>query len=190
MANNGEHTLGKGCIYFICITMQFKTIVLLWSQIMCFPILNQFTVWPWTIYLIFLSLNFLPVKWGFWKRPWYCWERLKAEEGDWGWDGWMASPIQWTWTWANSGRWWGIGKPGMLQSMGSWRVEYYLVTEQQQQNKDCTTLCWRLEEMHWPNQQTQKEDWWLPGGREKGKREWLLMYMGFLCGMIECSKMR
>ena len=29
MANNGEHTLGKGCIYFICITMQFKTIVLL-----------------------------------------------------------------------------------------------------------------------------------------------------------------
>ena len=34
-----------------------------------------------------------------WKRPW-CWERLKAEgeEGDRGWDGWMASLIQWTWT--------------------------------------------------------------------------------------------
>ena len=33
-----------------------------------------------------------------WKRPW-CWKRLKAgEEGDdRGWDGWMASPIQWTW---------------------------------------------------------------------------------------------
>jgi len=32
-----------------------------------------------------------------WKRLWY-WERLKAEweEGDRGWDGWMASPIQWT----------------------------------------------------------------------------------------------
>ena len=32
------------------------------------------------------------------KRPW-CWERLKAgEEGDdRGWDGWMASPTQWTW---------------------------------------------------------------------------------------------
>ena len=26
--------------------------------------------------------------------------------------------LQWTWTWANSGRWWGTGKPGMLQSMG------------------------------------------------------------------------
>ena len=33
-----------------------------------------------------------------WKRSW-CWERLKAEgEGDdRGWDGWMASPTQWTW---------------------------------------------------------------------------------------------
>ena len=24
----------------------------------------------------------------------------------------------WTWLWANSGRWWWTGKPGMLQSMG------------------------------------------------------------------------
>ena len=33
-----------------------------------------------------------------WKRPW-CWERLKAggEGDDRGWDGWMASPTQWTW---------------------------------------------------------------------------------------------
>ena len=36
-----------------------------------------------------------------WKRPW-CWERLKAGEegGHRGWDGWMASPTQWTWVWA------------------------------------------------------------------------------------------
>ena len=36
-----------------------------------------------------------------WKRPW-CWERQKAEgeEDDRGWDSWMASPIQCTWTWA------------------------------------------------------------------------------------------
>ena len=53
-----------------------------------------------------------------WKRPWY-WERLKAGEGDkGGWDGWMASLIQWTWLWANSGRQWRTGKPGRLQSMG------------------------------------------------------------------------
>ena len=35
------------------------------------------------------------------------------------WDGWMASPTQWTWVWINSGRWWWTGRPGMLQSMGS-----------------------------------------------------------------------
>ena len=35
----------------------------------------------------------------------WCWERLKAgEEGEnRGWDGWMASPTQWTWFWVNSG---------------------------------------------------------------------------------------
>jgi len=53
------------------------------------------------------------------KRPW-CWERLRArgEGGDRGWDGWMASEIQWTWVWANSGSWWRIQEPGVLQSMG------------------------------------------------------------------------
>ena len=50
-----------------------------------------------------------------WKRSW-CWERLKAEaEGDdRGWDGWMASPTQWTWVWVNSGNWWWTGRPGVL----------------------------------------------------------------------------
>ena len=44
-------------------------------------------------------------------------------EGDNRWrGGWMASPTQWTWVWASSGRWWKTGKPGMLQSMGSQRV--------------------------------------------------------------------
>ena len=50
----------------------------------------------------------------------WCWKRLKAGEGDnSGWDGWMASPTQWTWVWASSGCWWRSGKPGVLQSMGS-----------------------------------------------------------------------
>ena len=31
----------------------------------------------------------------------------------------MASLTQWTWAWTNSGRKWRIGKPGMLQSVGS-----------------------------------------------------------------------
>ena len=50
-----------------------------------------------------------------WKRPW-CWEGLKAggEGDDRGWDGWMASPTQWTWVWVNSGSWWWTGR--------AWRV--------------------------------------------------------------------
>ena len=57
------------------------------------------------------------------KRPW-CWERLWAgAEGDYrGWDGWMASPTQWTWVWVDSRSWWWTGRPDMLQSMGSQRV--------------------------------------------------------------------
>ena len=64
------------------------------------------------------------------KRPW-CWERLRAggEGDDRGWDGWMASPTQWTWVWASSGSWWCTGKPGVLQSMGSQRVRCNWVTE-------------------------------------------------------------
>ena len=69
-----------------------------------------------------------------WKRPW-CWERLKAEgeEGDRGWDSWMASPIQRTGTWANSGRRWGTGRPGVLQSMVSEKVRHNVATEQQEE---------------------------------------------------------
>ena len=64
------------------------------------------------------------------KRPW-CWERLRAgREGDnRGWDGWMASPTQWTWVWVGFGSWWWTGKPGMLWFMGSKRVGHDWVTE-------------------------------------------------------------
>ena len=61
----------------------------------------------------------------------WCWERLRAGgEGSYrGWDGWMTSPSQWTWVWASSRRWWRTGKPGMLQSIGSQRVEHDLAAE-------------------------------------------------------------
>ena len=64
------------------------------------------------------------------KRPW-CWERLKlgGEGDDKGWDGWMASLIQWTWVWANSGSWWWTGRPDVLQSMGSQKVGHDWATE-------------------------------------------------------------
>ena len=50
-----------------------------------------------------------------WKSPW-CWKGLSAEveEGVRGWDGWMASLMQWTWTWANFRKRWGTGRAGVL----------------------------------------------------------------------------
>ena len=65
-----------------------------------------------------------------WKRPW-CWERLRAgrKGNDRGWDGWMASPTQWTWVWVDSGSWWWTGRPGMPRFMGSQRVGHDWATE-------------------------------------------------------------
>ena len=64
------------------------------------------------------------------KRPW-CWKRLMVGgEGDARrWDGWMASPAQWTWVWVDSGSWWWTGRPGVLQSMGLQRVGQDWATE-------------------------------------------------------------
>ena len=68
------------------------------------------------------------------KSPW-CWERLKAggEGDDRGFDGWMASPTQWMWVWASSGRWWRTGKlPCLCCSPWGRRVRHNWVTEWQQ----------------------------------------------------------
>ena len=64
------------------------------------------------------------------KRPW-CWERLRAgrKGDDRGWDGWMASPTQWTWVWVDSEIWWWTGRPGMRRFLGSQRVGHDWVTE-------------------------------------------------------------
>ena len=43
----------------------------------------------------------------------------RRRRDDRGWDGWMASLTHQTWFWANYGRWWRTGKPGVLQFMGS-----------------------------------------------------------------------
>ena len=64
------------------------------------------------------------------KRPW-CWEGLRAgrEGDDRGWDGWMASPTQWTWVWVNSESWCWTGRPGVLRFMGPQRVRHDWATE-------------------------------------------------------------
>ena len=65
----------------------------------------------------------------------YCeeiyWEGLgTGGEGDnRGWDGWMASPTQWTRVWVNSRSWWWTGRPGMLQFMGSQRIGHDWASE-------------------------------------------------------------
>ena len=51
------------------------------------------------------------------------------EGDDRGWDGWMASPTQWTWVWVDSGSWWWTGRPGVLQFMGSQRTGHDRATE-------------------------------------------------------------
>ena len=63
--------------------------------------------------MLMLKLQYFGTWWEeltHWKRPWW-WERLRAggEGGSRGWDGWMASPTQRIWVWANAGRWKGQG---------------------------------------------------------------------------------
>ena len=66
-----------------------------------------------------------PILWPPNAKNWLIWKktlmlgRLKAQGDNRGRDAWMASPTQWTWVWASSGRWWRTGRPGVLQAMGS-----------------------------------------------------------------------
>ena len=76
----------------------------------------------------------------------------EGERGIRGRDGWMASLMQWTWTWTNSRRWWGTGRPGMLQSMGSQRVRHDWATEQPRDKKlnlETSVLSSFLSVNHW-----------------------------------------
>ena len=77
------------------------------------------------------------------KRPW-CWERLRAggEGNNRGWDGWMASPTQWTWVWINSRSWWWTGRPGVLRVMG-------LQSPTQLSNWTKLNKCRALSYVHW-----------------------------------------
>ena len=76
-----------------------------------------------------------PILWPPDAKSWLIWKDPDAGK-DWrwegdnrGWDGWMASPTQWTWVWVNSRSWWWTGRPGVLQSIGSLRVGHAWATE-------------------------------------------------------------
>ena len=60
-----------------------------------------------------------------------------GEGGDREWDGWMTSPTQWTWVWANSRSWWRTGKPEVLQSMESQRAGHDWATELNWRDRVC-----------------------------------------------------
>ena len=57
--------------------------------------------------------------------------RAGGEGDNRGWDGWMTSPTQWTWTWANSGRYQRTRKP--------WCAVVHKVTKSQTLLSNCTT---------------------------------------------------
>ena len=100
---------------------------------------EKFTLYPGTqengrLRIYILSLKKLQYFGHLMWRAW-CRERLKAggEGGNSGQDGWMASPTQWSWIWANSSRRWRTRKPGLLQSTGLQTVGQDWATEQQPQ---------------------------------------------------------
>ena len=74
-----------------------------------------------------------PILWPPGVKSWFIWKDPDAEgrrrRDDRGWDGWMASPTQWTWVWVNSRSWWWTGRPGVLWFIGSQRVGYDWVTQ-------------------------------------------------------------
>ena len=74
--------------------------------------------------------------WLIWKDPDAGKLKVGGEGDDRGWDGWMASPTQWTWVRVNSGSWWWTEKPDVLQFIGSQRVGHEWATE----------LNWRVNE--------------------------------------------
>ena len=112
------------------------------------------------------------------RRPW-SWERLRAggEGGGRGWDGWMASPTQWTWVWANSGKWWRTGE--------AWCAAVHGVAKSWTQLSDWTTTTEVYDSLSKCNWVTVKQRllgdrsfWWVTHGfsmimKELDTTEWL-----------------
>ena len=91
-------------------------------------------IWIFPIVSIILKRSFYPSG-GKWVAIWpWCWEGLKAGgEGDnRGWDGWMASPTQWTWVWVNSGK--------LVMDREAWRAVVHGVAKSQTQLSNWTEL--------------------------------------------------
>ena len=62
-------------------------------------------------------------------KDWRQEEKGMTEDKTVGWHHQPSNSCWWTWVWASSGSWWGTGKPGVLQSIGSQRAGHNWVTE-------------------------------------------------------------
>ena len=96
-----------------------------------------------------------------------------------GWDDWIASLTQWAWTWANSGRWWGTGRPGMLQSRRSQRVGHDLVTEQQNESESHSVVSDSL----WPHGLYTP---WNSPGQNTSLHQQIFPIQGLNPGLLHC----
>ena len=56
----------------------------------------------------------------------------------------MASLTQWRWVWLDSGSWWWIGRPGVLQFMGSQRFRHNWATELNWRGNICRNVYLRV----------------------------------------------
>ena len=110
-----------------------------------------------------------------------------------------GSPIQWTWVWAISGRYWRTEKPGALQSMGSQRGGHSFVTEQYLEEfsisqrlrvriprlrANCVTLG-KLHKILGFNSLT-----WGGGGRKRGTRRNITYIMELLWELIQVMNVK
>ena len=66
----------------------------------------------------------------------------------------QASPARWTWVWSSSGSWWWTRNPGVLQLMGSPRVEHNWTTELTElslRRECCGEKCMKEKYPNWRN---------------------------------------
>ena len=87
------------------------------------------------------------LNWLIWKDPDAGKDWRQEENRTTVWDGWMASPTQWTWVWVKSRTWWWTGRPGMLRSLGSPRVRRDWATEHNCQRPGF--ISWLSNLFHW-----------------------------------------
>ena len=138
----------------------------------------------------------IPVIWPLHAKSWligkdWCWEGLGAggERDDRGWDGWMASPTQWTWVWVNSGSWWWTGSHGVLQFMGSQRIGHDWVTE-----LNWTDWCWSWNSITlatWCEEPTHgKRPWCQERLKTRKRRQQRMLWLDGITDMLDMSLSR